>query len=58
MQHGLMLAVVAFDLLPESFELGGSYISILFFIIGVIVAILLENVINKFSYNDYERTEN
>ena len=44
-----MLAVVAFDLLPESFEFGGNYIPILFFIIGVIVAILLENLINKFT---------
>ena len=46
---GLMMSVVAFDLLPESFEFGGNYVTIVFFVIGVIVAILLENVINKFS---------
>lgn len=46
---GLMLAVVSFDLLPESFEFGGNYITILFFIIGVMVAILLENIINKYT---------
>ena len=45
---GLMLAVVTFDLLPESFEFGGNYATIIFFIIGVIVAILLENLVNKF----------
>ena len=44
-----MLAVVTFDLLPESFLFGGNYITILFFIIGVIVAILLENLVNKFT---------
>lgn len=46
---GLMLAVVTFDLLPESFSFGGNFITILFFIIGIIVAIFLENVVNKFS---------
>lgn len=44
---GLMLAVVSFDLLPESFELGEIYITILFFVIGVIGAIFLENIVNK-----------
>ena len=47
---GLMLAVVTFDLLPESFEFGGNFITIIFFIIGVIGAILLENVVNKQIY--------
>lgn len=46
---GLMLAVVTFDLLPESFEFGGNYITILFFIVGIIVAIMLENLVNKIS---------
>ena len=45
-----MLAVVSFDLLPESFSFGGNFIPILFFVIGVITAILLENVINKFMH--------
>ena len=40
-----MLAVVTFDLLPESFELGPNFITILFFIVGVIIAILLENIV-------------
>ena len=47
---GLMLAVVSFDLLPESFELDGNFVTILFFIIGVFIAVLLENVINKFTH--------
>lgn len=44
---GLMLAVVTFDLLPESFEFGGNFITIVFFIIGIIVALILENWIYK-----------
>lgn len=46
---GLMLAVVTFDLLPESFEFGGNYITIIFFIFGIILAIFLENLVNKIS---------
>lgn len=45
-----MLAVVTFDLLPESFSFGGNFITILFFIVGVIIAVLLENILNKFTH--------
>ena len=46
---GLMLAVVCFDLLPESFALGGNIYPMIFFVIGIISAIIIENIVNRFS---------
>lgn len=39
---GLMLAIVCFDLLPESFEAGSIYISIVGITFGLILAVILD----------------
>ncbi|NLY43106.1 MAG: ZIP family metal transporter [Clostridiaceae bacterium] len=44
---GLMMAVVCFDLLPHSFELGGLWLSVAGVLLGVITIIYLEDIINK-----------
>lgn len=44
---GLMLSVVCFDLLPESFELGGVKIGILGVAIGAVIIIFIEDIIKR-----------
>jgi ZIP family zinc transporter len=39
---GMMLAIVCFDLLPESFEMGSVYISIVGITLGLILAVILD----------------
>ncbi len=39
---GLMLAIVCFDLLPESFETGSIYIAMVGISSGLIIAVLLD----------------
>ncbi|EQB86138.1 ZIP family zinc transporter [Clostridium punense] len=40
---GLMLAIVCFDLLPESFEVGSVYIGIIGITFGLIISVLLDS---------------
>lgn len=47
MSAGLMMAVVCFDLLPRSFELGGLGIGLLGTIIGVAVIAALQKLLSK-----------
>ncbi|HBB28819.1 Zinc transporter ZupT [bioreactor metagenome] len=48
---GFMLAIVCFDLLPESFEAGGIYITIMSIAFGLILAVILDGKLehNKIS---------
>jgi ZIP family zinc transporter len=55
---GLMMAVVCFDLLPEAFELGGLKFGIAGIIIGVIVIVYLENILNQFDSKKKVTTSN
>ncbi len=45
---GLMIAVVCFDLLPESFEIGGLFYGLLGVILGVVAIIFCEEFINTY----------
>lgn len=45
---GLMLSVVAFDLLPEAFELGGVPLSIIGILIGILVTTLVDEYLPDF----------
>ncbi|MGF7058870.1 ZIP family metal transporter [Brassicibacter mesophilus] len=42
---GLMLAVVAFDLLPEAYEISGLWVEILGIILGILMIFLIEDFI-------------
>lgn len=47
---GLMLAVVCFDLIPESMEISSIYITILGIVLGIITMIICDKLVqNKFS---------
>lgn len=41
---GLMLSIVAFDLLPEANELGGMWIEIIGIVFGIILVLFIENI--------------
>ncbi|HZJ83129.1 MAG TPA: ZIP family metal transporter [Clostridia bacterium] len=51
LSSGLMLAVVCFDLLPESFEMGSIYSGIIGIICGVAMIIGCEGLINSYISN-------
>lgn len=44
---GLMLAVVCFDLIPESMEISSIYMTILGIILGIIIMIICDNLVQK-----------
>lgn len=48
LSSGLMLAVVCFDLLPESFQMGGLHYGILGIILGGAMIIAFEGLINSY----------
>ncbi|KGG79848.1 zinc permease [Caloranaerobacter azorensis H53214] len=52
---GLMLAVVTFDLLPESFSVGGFFTGIVGILLGVLTVIIIEDFIPVF-YKTYQKT--
>ncbi len=50
---GLMLAVICFDLIPDSIEISSVYVTILGIILGIIIMILCDNIVqNIFNKKD------
>ncbi|MCX7748882.1 MAG: ZIP family metal transporter [Clostridia bacterium] len=47
---GLMTAVVCFELIPEAFELGGTWLTLLGVILGVFLIIVIEDYIHKLDF--------
>lgn len=45
---GIMLAIVTFDLLPESFKLGGTLAGIIGTVLGIVIIMFVEDIVNKF----------
>lgn len=44
---GLMLAVICFDLIPESIEISSIYVTIVGIVLGIIVMIFCDNLVQK-----------
>ena len=44
---GLMLAVICFDLIPDSIEISSVYVTILGIILGIIIMILCDNIVQN-----------
>ncbi len=44
---GLMLAVICFDLIPDSIEISSIYITILGIILGIIIMMMCDNLVQK-----------
>ena len=44
---GLMLAVICFDLIPEAMEISSVYTTILGIILGIIIMIMCDNLVQK-----------
>ena len=44
---GLMLAVICFDLIPDSIEISSVYVTILGIILGIIIMVLCDNVVQN-----------
>lgn len=47
---GLMLAVVCFDLIPDSIEISSIYVTILGIILGIIIMVLCDNIVQNIFY--------
>lgn len=48
---GFMLYIVTFQLIPESFSLGGTFVTIIGIILGILLVVLVESNIEKLSIN-------
>ncbi len=53
---GLMLAIVSFDLLPESYEIGGIFVVVLGLINGLILIFLVEEIVPLRKFKKYKYT--
>ncbi|KNF09730.1 zinc uptake transporter [Gottschalkia purinilytica] len=56
MTSGLMLAVVAFDLLPEALSIGGLWIEILGVLLGVAMMFIVESKVLSCNANSFKST--
>ncbi|MCL2566280.1 MAG: ZIP family metal transporter [Defluviitaleaceae bacterium] len=54
---GVMVSVVCFELIPESVELGGMNMAMLGLIIGVLIVLFLNQIVDKFTINDRDSFE-
>ena len=54
---GLMLAVICFDLIPDSIEISSVYVTILGIILGIIIMILCDNIVQNI-FNKKENVKN
>ena len=55
---GVMLAVVTFDLLPESFNIGGLWIEILGVFLGMLIMFFVENLMDENSSSYFNKSKN
>lgn len=53
---GLMLAIISFDLLPESYEIGGIFVVVLGLINGLILIFLVEELVPLRKFKKYNST--
>lgn len=55
---GLMLSIVCFDLLPESFEVGSIYVALIGITFGLILAVLLDGKLDHVNISTFDNKKN
>lgn len=55
---GLMLSVICFDLIPEAMEISSIYITIFGIIMGIVIMIICDNIVQKKFSNNSISTKN
>jgi ZIP family zinc transporter len=55
---GLMLSIVCFDLLPESFEIGSIYIALIGISFGLILAVILDGKLDHQNISSIQKQKN
>lgn len=55
---GLMLSIVCFDLLPESFEAGSIYVALIGITFGLILAVLLDGKLDHVNISTFDNKKN